>query len=113
MPTIAMIREHAKAERRVALTPETCKKLIAKNMQIVIEAGAGLPAGFTDEDYVGAQIASGSTEALAKADVLLCVQAPNAKSLEQLKQQAIVIGSLAPHMTADLMPIYFGRSVIH
>jgi NAD(P) transhydrogenase subunit alpha len=109
MPTIAMIREHAIAERRVALTPETCKKLIAKNMQIVIESGAGLTAGFCDEDYVDAQIASSANEALAKADVLLCVQAPEAQSLEQLKQKAIIIGSLAPHLNADLMPVYFSR----
>jgi NAD(P) transhydrogenase subunit alpha len=110
MPTIAMIREQSLGERRIALTPETCKKLIAKNMQILIEEGAGLSAGFSDEDYIGAQVLSSSAEVLTQADVLLCVQAPELKSLEHLKKNAIVIGSLAPHRTENLMPIYFSRA---
>lgn len=107
MPTIAMIREQSLGERRVALTPETCKKLIAKQMHIVIESGAGLPAGYSDHDYDGAAIVSDVSEVLAQADVLLCVQAPDAKSLGHLKNQGIIIGSLAPHRSQELMPIYF------
>jgi H+-translocating NAD(P) transhydrogenase subunit alpha len=109
MPTVAMIREQAPGERRIALTPEVCKKLIAKGLNIAIESGSGLNAGFADGDYAGATITADSAQALAQADVLLCVQAPDAGLLAQMKEQAIVIGSLAPHRSQDQMPVYLHR----
>ena len=109
MPTVAMIREQAPGERRIALTPEVCKKLIAKGLHIAIESGSGLNAGFADGDYAGATITADSAQALAQADVLLCVQAPDAGHLAQMKEQAIVIGSLAPHRAQDQMPVYLNR----
>jgi NAD(P) transhydrogenase subunit alpha len=109
MPTVAMIREQAPGERRIALTPEVCKKLIAKGLNIAIESGSGLNAGFADGDYAGATITADSAQALAQADVLLCVQAPDAGLLAQMKEQAIVIGSLAPHRAQDQMPVYLHR----
>ena len=49
---IAVPREAAPGERRVALVPESCKKLIQAGYEIAIEAGAGDAAGFGDEKYV-------------------------------------------------------------
>ena len=56
MPNIAIIRERAEGERRTALTPEICRKLTAKGAHVLIEAGAGLAAGFADADYAGAEV---------------------------------------------------------
>lgn len=109
MPTVAMIREQSEGERRVALTPEICKKLIAKKMQVTIEAGAGLSAGYSDSDYEGASIVSDASAVLAQADVLICVQAPSVSILPHLKQNGIIIGALAPHRSQALMPIYFEK----
>ncbi len=111
MPTVAMIREHAVGERRIALTPETCKKLIAKGLSISIESGAGLSAGFSDKDYIDANIVSTAEQTLAQADVLLCVQAPDATHLAQLKEQAIIIGALAPHKAQAQIPVYLNRKL--
>ena len=47
--SIVSIRESAAGERRVALSPETCKKLLASQARVVLERGAGLPAGFPDD----------------------------------------------------------------
>ena len=49
--SIILIRETAGGERRVAMTPETAKKLTALGASIVIERGAGLPAHFADDAY--------------------------------------------------------------
>src|SRR6185503_1576568 len=49
---IAVPRETAPRERRVALVPESCKKLIQAGYEIAIEAGAGDAAGFPDEAYL-------------------------------------------------------------
>ena len=111
MPTVVMIRECAEGERRIALTPEVCKKLIAKGLSITIESGAGLSAGFSDADYIGANISTSAEPALAQADVLLCVQAPASEQLAQLKEQAIIIGALAPHKAQEQIPIYLNRKL--
>lgn len=111
MPTVTMIRERTPGERRVALTPEICKKLIAKGLSVCIESGSGLAAGFADGDYAGAQVAADPAQALAQADVLLCVQAPETGHLASMKEQSIVIGSLAPHRSQDHMPVYLDRKI--
>ncbi len=54
--TVAFVAETAPGERRAALTPETCKKLLASQARVVIERGAGAPAGFPDGAYAGAEI---------------------------------------------------------
>lgn len=111
MPTVVMIREHAVGERRIALTPEVCKKLIAKGLSITIESGAGLSAGFSDTDYIDANVSTSAEQALAQADVLLCVQAPASEQLAQLKEQAIIIGALAPHKAQQQIPVYLNRKL--
>ena len=47
-------KETAPGERRVALTPETARKLGALGITVWYEAGAGLAAGFTDAAYADA-----------------------------------------------------------
>lgn len=109
MPNIAIIRERAESERRTALTPEICRKLTAKGAHVLIEAGAGLAAGFADADYAGAEVLASAEQVLLAADVLLAVQAPDPDLLQRLKPGAIVIGLLAPHRNADRMPVYIGN----
>lgn len=94
---VAVAREAAPGERRVAATPETCKKLVALGAQVRVQRGAGLAAGFTDEAYAaaGAQLADDAAATLGDADLVLGVQPP-ASTLAQLKQGAIVVGMLAP-----------------
>ena len=48
---IAVPREQQQGEARVALTPESVKKLVAAGVEVGIESGAGVHAGFTDADY--------------------------------------------------------------
>ena len=90
------VKERAPGERRVALTPETARKLAALGATVWIEPGAGLGAGFTDQAYLdaGAQIVDATR--VAQADVVLCVQAPDTAWLGQLKQGASIVGMLHP-----------------
>ena len=48
---IAVPREKQPGEARVALVPESVKKLVAAGVEVGIEAGAGVGAGFPDADY--------------------------------------------------------------
>lgn len=100
--TIGVASETAAGERRVALTPETCKKLVARGARVRVQRGAGRGASFGDEAYVqaGAELADDAATALGDADLVLCVQPPDAATLGRLREGAVLVGSLAPQADA-------------
>ncbi len=75
---IAVPKETDANEPRVAASPETVKKLVGLGAELVVEAGAGLASGVTDEDYTaaGATMAAKAADALKGADVVLKVRRP-------------------------------------
>jgi len=94
---IAVLREQAAGERRVAATPETVKKLTALGAVLAVEAGAGEGASISDADYVAAGATIGDRGAvLADADILLGVSPPEAASLAGTKQGAWLVAGLNP-----------------
>ena len=74
--TIGVAREQAPGERRVALTPETCRKLVAAGATVRIERGLGERAHFPDAAYADAGAELVDQAATADADLVLCVQPP-------------------------------------
>ncbi len=94
---IAVLRERANGEARVAVTPETVKKFAALGVRVAIEAGAGAGAAIPDAEYaaVGGQV--GAADFVAKnADIFLAVQAPDPALLEGAKPGAWIAGILDP-----------------
>jgi NAD(P) transhydrogenase subunit alpha len=98
MVTIAVTGERD-GEPRVAVSPETVRKLAGLGCTVRIEAGAGLGSRFADATYAaqGATIAASAAEALAGADILLKVRRPSAEEVAALKPGAIVAAMLAPY----------------
>ncbi len=96
---IAIVRERADGETRVAATPETVGKLIALGATVAVEAGAGTTARFRDADYqaAGAEIAPTADAALAGAEIVLTVRRPQAGMLKGVAKGALVIGSMDPY----------------
>ena len=102
MPTtVVALRETVPGERRVALTPEVAKKLKARGADIVIEPGMGQGAYFADAAYAGCEAAADARAALALADVLLRVQPPSLDEIAALKEGAVVIAHLQPHLAPE------------
>lgn len=97
MVTIAVTREAAD-EPRVAVSPETVKKLGALGAKVRIESGAGLRSRFSDDAYkaAGAEIAA-HADALAGADILLKVRRPSNDEIKALKPGAIVAAMIDPY----------------
>ena len=94
---IAVLREHADAEKRVAATPETAKKLIALGASVAVEAGAGVTASFADADYAAAGATLGDAVAtVAGADIVLGVQGPDPAALTGANSGAWLVASLNP-----------------
>jgi len=95
---IVVLRETQADEARVALMPESVKKLIALKATIQIESGAGLGAARTDDEYreAGAGVSNDRKALLGTADVLPVVNRPEADVFQQLKGGATVVGFLRP-----------------
>ena len=107
---IVVPRETAPGERRVALVPESCKKLIQAGYDISIETGAGEAAGFPDAGYreLGVGQQSDAAALLGSADLVLKVTAPSVDHLGRdevgwMRHGAIYLGSLMPLRNLDVV----------
>ncbi|WP_133501169.1 NAD(P) transhydrogenase subunit alpha [Cognatilysobacter terrigena] len=110
--TVGILRERAPGERRVAATPETVRKLVARGAQVRIESGAGASAGFVDDAYVQAGAATADAASIVRdSDVLLAVQAPADDVLAALKPGATVVGLLAPQATESRQAVIRDRNL--
>jgi NAD(P) transhydrogenase subunit alpha len=97
---IAVLKEHADGERRVAATPETVRKFAALGATLSVETGAGDTASIADAAYRDAGATVGDRAAtLAGADIVLGVQGPAAPSLTGVSRGAWIVASLDPFAT--------------
>ena len=102
---IAITKETAPHETRVAATPDTVKALSAMNCHILIETNAGLSAGFNDSEYEkhGATICKTAAETHKSADIILKVQINAEDNISNIKEGAILIGLCNPHSNLALI----------
>ncbi|RDC60536.1 NAD(P)(+) transhydrogenase (Re/Si-specific) [Alteripontixanthobacter maritimus] len=104
---IAVLKESAPGETRVALTPETAKKFFALGAVVAIEEGAGDSASIPDAAYAdaGAHVVSGA-QAVNGADIVLGVQAPDPAALAGANPGAKVAATFDPFGTRDSVNAY-------
>ncbi|MGJ4804523.1 NAD(P) transhydrogenase subunit alpha [Luteimonas sp. SDU82] len=93
---IAVARERAPGERRVALTPETAKKLTSAGATLRVEQGLGALAHFPDQAYADAGATLVDGDVLDGADIVLCVQSPPPAAIARMKPGAVLVGALHP-----------------
>ncbi len=96
---IAVPKEEAPGERRVALVPEVAGKLVRQGHAVAVESGAGVGAHYLDDAYekVGAQLVEKRTELLGGAQIVLKVQPPTEDEIDALPEGAVLIGFMYPH----------------
>ncbi|MFZ1180011.1 MAG: NAD(P)(+) transhydrogenase (Re/Si-specific) subunit alpha, partial [Herbaspirillum sp.] len=89
--------ESREGETRVAATPETVRKLIAAQHEVLVESGAGISSSLPDEAYAatGARIAAAGD--VYDAEVILKVRAPSQQERARLKSGTVVVGMLDPY----------------
>ena len=102
---IAVPRETTPGERRVAIVPESVKRLAAKKIDASVEAGAGMTARVSDDEYKTAGAAIEPTfAALAQAaDLVVRVRAPSASDVAAMKEGAALISPLYPLVNGDVV----------
>ncbi|MCI4344111.1 MAG: Re/Si-specific NAD(P)(+) transhydrogenase subunit alpha [Thermoplasmata archaeon] len=101
--TVAVPKERAPGERRVALVPEVVAKLAKSGVTVQVETGAGTAAFYPDEEYTkaGAQLVPDHAKLLGAADLLLVVQPPSPAEVALLHPGAVVVGFLNPSRNLD------------
>lgn len=102
---IAVPRETGPGEHRVALVPESCKKLVGKGVAVAIQSGAGAEASFHDEAYtaVGATIETDVAALLSGADFVLKVDVPTPAEVDQMRPGAMLLTTLLPIRNLEIV----------
>jgi alanine dehydrogenase len=96
-------------EARVGLTPSSVQELVHHRHRVMVQAGAGLGAGLTDEAYVaaGAEIVEGPERIFAEAEMVVKVKEPQAEERKRLRPGQVLFTYLHlapdPEQTRDLM----------
>jgi NAD(P) transhydrogenase subunit alpha len=109
---IAVLRESAPGENRVALVPDNVVRLAKAGHEVRIERSAGAAAGFADAGYrsAGAAVLD-PRAALDGAAVVALVQRPSGEQAELLPPGSTLVGLLAPHQNRALLDRLAARGV--
>ena len=95
---VAVLKETAARERRVALTPDSAARLVKSKVDVVVQRGAGQAAGLPDDAYAaaGARLAEDAASTCAGARIVLKVQPPTDAEVALLDADALVISLMRP-----------------
>jgi len=90
---LAVLKERAATETRVAASPDTVKKLVSMGLTVAVEAGAGVASSLSDADFqaAGAEIAGDAGAALAGAEIVFAVQVPAEDVLAHIPRGALLV----------------------
>jgi len=110
---VAIPKERAPEERRVALVPDTAAKLVAAKLEVSVEVGAGSGAFIPDDAYEKAavKVVKGAEALLKDADAVLKIQAPAVNEVGLLKSGSVLISFLQPATQADIVNALAKRGV--
>ncbi len=111
---IGVPKETWPGERRVALVPQNAKKLIKLGFSVTLESGAGVAAGFTDDDYqqAGASVSADHSQVISNADLVLRVRKPEQDEVAQFKSGAVNISFLDPFNEQALVESMASQGVV-
>jgi NAD(P) transhydrogenase subunit alpha len=110
---IAVRKEAAPGERRVAIVPESIKRLAAKKIDVSVLAGAGAASFVTDDEYraIGARVDASEDALLADADVVLQIRPPSVQDVARLKEGSTLVSMLFPLSDHALVKALAARKV--
>ncbi|MEU6230411.1 Re/Si-specific NAD(P)(+) transhydrogenase subunit alpha [Streptomyces sp. NPDC047042] len=105
---VGVLRESPVGETRVAATPATVAQLLKLGYEVVVESGAGVAAGFSDQAYAEAGARIGDASA---GDIVLVVNTPATEQLDRLRPHSTLVGILGPRLNPDLADDMAQRSI--
>jgi NAD(P) transhydrogenase subunit alpha len=110
---ISVPTETAAREKRVGIAPDSIGRFRKLGVDVVVQQGAGLAAGFRDDAYVaaGARIAPDLASTLAGATIVAKVQPPTAAEIALIPEGATVISLMRPGQNNDLAALLSPRRI--
>jgi NAD(P) transhydrogenase subunit alpha len=102
---IAVLKETVAGENRVAIIPDSIKRLTKKGIDFLIQTSAGKESGYADADYekVGAVIEPSLDKLISEADAVVKVQPPTLEEIDTLKEGSIYISVIQSLHRHDLV----------
>ena len=100
-------------DSRIALTPQSVRKLVAMGAPVEIETGYGARQGISDDEFekAGAIVRSDADMALREADIVVGLSEPDLVTVQKLKQGAIWVGFLDPFRQLEIVRALAERSI--
>jgi len=108
---VGVPKETLAGERRVAIVPETARGLVKATIQVMVEAGAGEPAFFSDAAYIDAGANLTDAPTAFAGDAVLKVQPPTSDEVGRLREGSVLISFLQPAINADVIGALAKRKV--
>src|SRR3954468_20253777 len=102
---IAVPRETAAGEKRVATVPEVVEKLIKLGFKVAVQSGAGDAANFSDDSYraAGAEIVPDAPALWKTADIVFKVRGPSADEVTLMREGGTLVSFIWPAQNPELM----------
>ena len=107
------VRKEVAGERRVAVVPESVKRLAAKKVEVSVESGAGALAFAADDEYraAGARVDASVDALMADADAVLQIRPPSVEQVGRLKEGTTLVSLLFPLVNHALVRALAARNV--
>jgi NAD(P) transhydrogenase subunit alpha len=105
MTTVFVPKESRPGETRVALSPETAKRLVQSGVTLTLESGAGTAAGFPDAVFEAVGAKAGGADGWSSADLVLKVAPPTPEEAGRLKEGAVLISLALPSVNLDVVKV--------
>src|SRR5262249_34875478 len=102
---VAVPRESFPGEKRVAVVPDSVKRLAGKKIEVSVEAGAGEGSSLPDADYasLGAKVEPTYEALVASADCVVKIRVPTLDEIAKLKEGSMLVSLLYPLQNAELV----------
>ncbi len=102
---LAVLKETEEGENRVAIIPDSIKRLSKHGFDVLIETGAGLASGHSDQDYTdkGATIVGSAAELINQSDCVVKVRPPSMEEVEALKDGSFYISIIQSTLRHDIV----------
>ena len=102
---VVVLKEAAPGEKRVPIVPESAKRLLAKKIDLSIEAGAGMRTNLGDEEYrsAGATVEASAEALFTSADVVMRIRVPSLGDVAKLREGSALVSPIFPLANLDLV----------
>jgi len=110
---IGAIKESKLGEHRVAVTPNSVKKIISLGYDVVVESGCGQDASFHDSMYesAGAEVLPDQKSVLERSDIVLKVDLPSLNEINDIQERATLISFVWPAKSESELDLLRRRKI--